>query len=423
MTRWSTRLLIALLLLLSAMPDTMAAPVLKEMFVDRYGATVRQAQFFMAINLLGAVAAVPLLVWARRRVGPIWLLVAGSLADAALLGVLAAPIGLWPSLAVRAAEGVTDVVVFASLFDLVRRNSGSHAARGLGAASTPLLLGLGFGAVAGGIAAHRVSEGATDAAAGGDVALAVFGVSAFAGLLVAIGSLVFRRALGGIAVVEPDSGPRAASGETHAELVPHGPLDDRPRPLAWSCAMAFFDRATGGLITTTLPLVLAGFLGYSQQQRGWLIGLPLLLMAVCTGPAGALCDRFGSLRVRLLAGVVYAVAFAVIPFAASNQAAMAVVMFAVGISAGALFSSSLAIAAETGGSTVALGSFRAAGDVGFFAGTMLSIILVGALGSDHEPTYADYTAVIVLFGVLHALATVAIAAMAARGGTSKTGRS
>jgi hypothetical protein len=54
---------------------------------------------------------------------------------------------------------------------------------------------------------------------------------------------------------------------------------------------------------------------------------------------------------------------------------------------------------------------------------MLSIILVGALGSDHEPTYADYTAVIVLFGVLHALATVAIAAMAARGGTSKTGRS
>jgi MFS family permease len=273
--------------------------------------------------------------------------------------------------------------------------------------------------VAGGIAAHRVSEGATDAAAGGDVALAVFGVSAFAGLLVAIGSLVFRRALGGIAVVEPDSGPLAASGETHAELVPHGPLDDRPRPLAWSCTMAFFDRATGGLITTTLPLVLAGFLGYSQQQRGWLIGLPLLLMAVCTGPAGALCDRFGSLRVRLLAGVVYAVAFAMIPFAASNQAAMAVVMFAVGISAGALFSSSLAIAAETGGSTVALGSFRAAGDVGFFAGTMLSIIIVGALGSDHEPTYADYTAVIVLFGALHALATVAIAAMAARGGTKR----
>ena len=54
---------------------------------------------------------------------------------------------------------------------------------------------------------------------------------------------------------------------------------------------------------------------------------------------------------------------------------------------------------------------------------MLSIILVGALGSDHEPTYADYTAVIVLFGVVHAVATVVIAALAARGGTAKHGSS
>ena len=64
--RRSTLSLIALLLVLSAMPDTMAAPVLKELFVDRYGATVKEAQVFMAINLLGAVAAVPLLLWWRR---------------------------------------------------------------------------------------------------------------------------------------------------------------------------------------------------------------------------------------------------------------------------------------------------------------------------------------------------------------------
>jgi MFS family permease len=184
--------------------------------------------------------------------------------------------------------------------------------------------------------------------------------------------------------------------------------------------MAFFDRATGGLITTTLPLVLAGFLGYTKGQRGWLIGLPLLLMAVCTGPAGALCDRVGSLRVRIAAGVVYALAFAMIPFAASNQAAMAVTMFAVGISAGALFSSSLAIAAESGGSTVALGSFRAAGDVGFFAGTTLSIVLAGAIGNEAAPGYADYASVIVLFAVAHAVSTALIAGtavLASRRGT------
>ena len=411
-------MLLAVLLLLSAMPDTMAAPVLKEMFVDRYGATVTQAQVYMAINLLGAAAAIPLLVWARRRYGPVALLVAGSLADAVLLGVLAAPIGLWPSLALRAAEGITDVVVFAALFDLVRRTAGAHAARGLGVASTPLLLGLGLGAVAGGIAAQRVSSGGLDAAqdpsAGGDVALAVFGVSALASALVALGGFVFRRWLSGIASTEPEVGPLVASGESHAASVPHGALDDRPRPLAWSCLMAFADRATGGLITTTLPLVLAGFLGYSKQQRGWLIGLPLLLMALCTGPAGAVCDRVGSLRVRVLAGLAYAAAFAMIPAAASSQSVLAVVMVCVGVSAGALFSSSLAIAAESGGSTVALGSFRAAGDLGFFAGTSISIALVAALGTDGEPSYADYSTVIVLFGAAHAACTLAIVLIARR---------
>jgi len=178
--------------------------------------------------------------------------------------------------------------------------------------------------------------------------------------------------------------------------------------------MAFSDRATGGLITTTLPLVLAGFLGYSKQQRGWLIGLPLLLMALCTGPAGAVCDRIGSLRVRVLAGLAYAAAFAFIPVAASSQWMLAVAMVCVGVSAGALFSSSLALAAETGGSTVALGSFRAAGDLGFFAGTMLSIALVAALGTDGEPTYADYSAVIVLFGAAHAACTAGVVLLARR---------
>lgn len=176
--------------------------------------------------------------------------------------------------------------------------------------------------------------------------------------------------------------------------------------------MAFVDRATGGLITTTLPLVLAGFLGYSKGQRGWLIGLPLLLMAVCTGPAGALCDRVGSLRVRIVAGAAYAFAFALIPFAAESQPLLALVMLAVGVSAGALFSSSIAIAAESGGATVALGAFRAAGDVGFFAGTSLSILLVAAMGRDGDMSYADYSTIIVIFAAGHGACTLCITTLA-----------
>jgi MFS family permease len=216
-----------------------------------------------------------------------------------------------------------------------------------------------------------------------------------------------------MAAVEPEDAPGAASGEAHAERVPHGPLDDRPRPLAWSCAMAFFDRATGGLITSTLPMVLASFLGYSKGQRGWLIGLPLLLMAACTGPFGALCDRVGSLRVRVAAGVAYAAAFAAVPFAASGQATLALAMLGVGVSAGALFASSIALAAEAGGGPVGLGSFRASGDVGFFVGTSLSIAMVSALGGD-EPAYGDYAATIVAFAVAHGACTGVIVWMARR---------
>jgi MFS family permease len=408
-------LFLSVLLFLSAMPDTMAAPVLKELFVDRYHVSNREAQVFMAFNLAGALLAVPLLVWARRRYGAVPILVVGSLADAALLGLMAAPIGFTASLAARALEGVTDVVVFAALFDLVRRHSGTHAARGLGYASTPLLLGLGAGAVVGGIAAQRVAPaGVGTVASGGDVAMAVFGVSALAGVLVAFGAFVARRLLAQVAAGEPEASPAAASGASHAGSVPPGTFDDRPRPFAWSCVMAFADRATGGLITGTLPIVLAGFLGYTSRERGWLIGLPLLLMAVGTGPMGALCDRVGSLRVRLVAAVAYALAFAAIPLAAGGQPGLLAVMTVVGVASAALFSSSLALAAESGGSTVAIGSFRAAGDVGFFAGTTLSIGLLAALGGTGEPSFRDYASVIVLFAAMHLALTAATAGLAWR---------
>jgi MFS family permease len=394
----------------------MAAPVLKELFMDRYGVDARGAQVFMAVNLLGAVAAVPLLAWARRRIGAVPLIVAASIADGMLLLALAAPVGFVPSLVLRAVEGVTDVVVFAALFDLVRAASGGHAARGLGLASTPLLLGLGIGAVLGGQAAQMVGQG-SDAAA-----VAVFGASAGFCSLAAVLAWVGRGRLGhGRAPAtevrsRPTPGapsPAQAAPDPAVDVRP-GRLDDRPRPLWWSCAMAFADRATGGLITGTLPLVLADALGYSRRERGWLIGVPLLLMALCTGPAGLLCDRVGSLRMRLAGGVVYALSIAAIPLAGERQPLLLLVMVGVGVSGSVLFSSSLALAAESTRGAVGLGAFRAAGDTGFFAGTTLSIAVLAMMGSD-APSYADYAWVIIGFAAGHLVVTAALAALAARG--------
>jgi hypothetical protein len=63
---------------------------------------------------------------------------------------------------------------------------------------------------------------------------------------------------------------------------------------------------------------------------------------------------------------------------------------------------------------VALGAFRASGDLGFFAGTALSIAIVAALGGEGEPGYGEYAWTIVLFATAHAASTAVIAVMAHR---------
>ena len=91
----------------------MAAPVVKELFMDRYGASPGLAQMFNGINLLGAFAALPLLWLVRGKNHSVALVIWGSIADALLLAVMALPLGLEWTLVVRALEGVTDVIVFA----------------------------------------------------------------------------------------------------------------------------------------------------------------------------------------------------------------------------------------------------------------------------------------------------------------------
>ena len=226
-----------ILILLSAMPDTMAAPVVKELFIDRYGATPSAAQIFNGINLLGALVAIPLLWLGRAKERSVQFVVWGSVADALLLAAMACPMGLGWTLMIRALEGVTDVIVFAALFELVRQSARGHVATGLGLASTPLLLGLGLGAMLGGFVVRQ-----TD---GSLASVWLFGASAVLSLLVAV--LVPR--IGRTIVGE-------ASRESKVELKPAATSTSND-PLWPSLAMTFSDRASGGLITGTLPIALA----------------------------------------------------------------------------------------------------------------------------------------------------------------------
>ena len=170
-------------------------------------------------------------------------------------------------------------------------------------------------------------------------------------------------------------------------------------------AMAFADRATGGLLTGTLPIALAQVLGYSPFVRGLLVGLPLLLMALGTGPCGWLCDLAGAKRIRLAAGLCYAASFALLPFASASPAVLGIVMLFVGVSASGLFASSVSLSAQSGPSAITLGAFRASGDLGFLSGTILSVLLLASLGGA-DPSFSDYSAVLLVFVGFHLLTTI-----------------
>ena len=233
----------------------MSAPVVKELFIDRYGASPGLAQMFNGINLLGAFAALPLLWFVRRKNHSVALVIWGSIADAILLAVMALPLGLEWTLVVRALEGVTDVIVFAALFDLARRSSRGHVGAGMGIASTPLLMGLGFGAMFGGLVVRQ--------SVGESSANWLFGLSAVLSIVVALIAFFTRRRMEGFDSVSNIDVANVDAGIERSTNV---------RDPIWpSLAMTFSDRATGGLITGTLPIALAQVFGYSPLMRGLFI--------------------------------------------------------------------------------------------------------------------------------------------------------
>ena len=352
--------LVLLLILLSALPDAMLVPVLRDLFVERYGVSAASAQAFLAVNLLGAGLAVPLVRRLRRR-WPAWVVAAvGAVVDATLLGLMWLPIGFVPTLIVRGVEGVADVATFAALFQLLGAVGGRGSAWRMGVGASLLIGGLGAGAVIGGAAVKASAAGPTVA----------FVIGSGCCLLTGLGAFLGSRALDR---VEP-----GAEAEATAKA-------DRP-PLWPTLLMAASDRATGAALTAVFASFLAKNLGYDPAERGRLVGLPLLLMAVGAAPAGWIADRFGTLRVRTIAAVVYAACFAQVAWLGFSTAALSAVLLVLGFAAAPLLPASLALAVRSGHGSGGLAAFRAAGDGGYFLG-ILAVVVVGAVADgDRLPT-------------------------------------
>lgn len=385
--------MVSVLLVLTALPDAMVVPILEEILVERYGVGPGPAHAFLAVNLIGGLCALPILGWAAARGRPVVAVSVAAAVDAALLGAMWLPIGFGPTIALRAMEGVADVVVFAVIFDLVGR-AGGQQRRGLryGLAAAFLSVALGGGAILGGQIA-RLEKATTGLEA------SVFLVGAGACLLAAILAVVWRGPLRRLKGLRPSESERtkAKPGRARAPLWP-------------LLLIAASDRAAGGLLTGTLGLFLASAVGLEPAVRGGLVGSVLLMMGLGAVPAGLIADRYGALRIRLIGSIVFGLGIMVLPQVALNMPLLVLVMSMMGIGGAVLLPTSLSLLDRLHGGLVGMGGFRAAGDIGFLSGVAVAGILVAMLV---EPATAGaattaYGLIFAAFGALH-LAVTAIA--------------
>jgi MFS family permease len=168
--------------------------------------------------------------------------------------------------------------------------------------------------------------------------------------------------------------------------------------------MAATDRATGAILTAVFASFLLSGLGYTPEQRGMLVGLPLLLMAIGAAPAGWFADRFGALRTRTLAAIVYAIALGIVPFLGANTLMLALALLILGVAAAPLLPASLALVLVTNRGMSGLAAFRAAGDIGYFTGIVVTIATSAMIDAGQ---YNVQTGLVCGFALLHLFATTA----------------
>ncbi len=369
------------LLFLSALPDAMVVPVLRQLLVERYGVSVGAAHAFMSVNLIGALAGIGLVVFIRRRCNLVNSITIAALANASLLAMMAVPIGFVPTLVLRCIEGAADLTVYAVLFAFIAQ-AGSPSTRGrrMGAAATAMMLGIASGLGVGGIV-------------GGQTAVLCLWAGALACVIVAAAAGLTLR---------PNRAQR--TGLSSRYTTAEGGVDSRPiwRPLA----MMFSDRFVAALLATTVPLYLASVTDFSPAAIGGLVGLAMLMTALGTWPAGRLADRVGSLRLRLIAGCVFAPGVALIPLVVSGNLAITIIDFVlIGLAGAALFASSLVAVCDSGRGAVGMGAYHAAGNAGFLVGPLAAGAALSLLGGS-EPGASVYLLVFGAFALIHGAVTV-----------------
>ena len=393
--------IVILLIFLSALPDALVVPVLKDLFADRYGVSTAQAQLFLAVNLLGALLAIPLVKYMRQRMSG-WAVVSSTaIVDGILLAIMWLPIGFAGTLALRTIEGAVDVATFAALFQMLGRSDQQHRAWKLGLGATVLVAGLGIGAVLGGFLTKLAGSAA--------VTLIVGSVSCVStGILAIVCRSTLNRMvqLAKSSTIDVVMDGQELQVKSAIQPAIHPAIQSAIQPgKIWPILfMAATDRATGAILTAVFASFLLSGLGYTPEQRGMLVGLPLLLMAIGAAPAGWFADRFGALRTRTLAAIVYAIALGIVPFLGANTLMLALALLILGVAAAPLLPASLALVLVTNRGMSGLAAFRAAGDIGYFTGIVVTIATSAMIDAGQSNVQ---TGLVCGFALLHLVATTA----------------
>lgn len=370
-----------MIIFVTATPDAMVVPVLRDLVIDRYGAPISAAHLFMTINLLGALAAVAIMRRLQRSASHARVVRVAALTNAALLALMALPIGLLPTLVVRFLEGGADLIVYAFVFSSLAGSSTSpRSGARMGAAGCALMLGVASGLAVGALIAQAWPP---------NVLLA--GAAACA-----VGALLA-------------SGIRTPCGDAAPAYVrAHEQQTARRQALAPILPMMLADRAASGLLVTTVPLYLAAR-GLSPHAAGGMIGLAMLLMALGAYPAGRLSDRINPLRLRLVAAIIYASGLAAIVLAQPATPILAPILACMGIAGAVLFTASLTLVARTGTGAPGMGAFHAAGNLGFFVGPTAAGLSLSLLAGP-DPGADAFVPVVVVAAVLYL--TIALVSLA-----------
>jgi MFS family permease len=307
------------LVFVQMLPATLVAPAIRPLFAAFHPGREGAMHAFMAVNMLGAAVAAPLLgAWSDRRGRPRELLPVVALVDALLLFLLAAPLPTAVVLALRTLEGAAHVggmtLLLAEVATLRRRSGGAA---------------MGW--------------------AGGAIMLAVAAGSALGGLMVAADPRAPFWVGAGLAALLAAAAP----------LLPVTPAGDAPVPVRHGLAAAvretlpsvrlpvaaaFVGRFTVGCIVVTFALFAHRAHGLSDRAIGGLFSAFTLPFALMMVPAERLARSVP--RSVLLASGLAAHGVAIASLGWVPTSLLPVAMASAGTAAAFVFAPTLAYAAE-----------------------------------------------------------------------------